>query len=211
MSKKRGYEAKPRNTNQRKRKSIILLATEGKNKTETLYFKSIPSATHVIRFAPGNYTDPINMVHALRSEFKDLGLDLQLGDVAYCLVDSDVDPRKDKQLEKADAASGEEIELIVSSPCFEIWYLCHFLASTKQYASSNDVLRTLQQYIPEYGKSMKGLWERIGDKTETAISNAIILEDKCLEQSLKPHTVAFMPSTEVYRILRLLSSQENQT
>ena len=63
MSKKRGYEAKPRNTNLRKRKSIVLLAAEGKNKTETLYFKSIPSATHVIRFAPGNYTDPINMVH----------------------------------------------------------------------------------------------------------------------------------------------------
>ena len=211
MSKKRGYEAKPRNTNLRKRKSIVLLAAEGKNKTETLYFKSIPSATHVIRFAPGNYTDPVNMVHTLRKEFDDLGLDLQLGDIAYCLVDSDVDPRKDKQLEKADAVAGEEVKVIVSNPCFEIWYLCHFLASTKQYASSNEVLKALQQYIPEYSKSMKGLWDRIGDKTKTAISNAIILENKCLEQSLKPHTTAFMPSTEVYKILELLFPREKHT
>ena len=211
MSRKTGYQPKTRNSYQRKRKSVVLLAAEGKNKTETQYFKSIPSPDHVIRFAPGNYTDPVNMVYALRKEYEELELDAELGDAAFCLVDSDVDSAKDRQLEKADTEAGNRIRVVVSSPCFEIWYLCHFLASTKQYASSNDVLRTLQQYIPEYGKSMKGLWERIGDKTETAISNAIILEDKCLEQSLKPHTVAFMPSTEVYRILRLLSSQENQT
>ena len=165
----------------------------------------------MIRFAPGNYTDPINMVHVLRKEFKELGLDMELGDVAYCLVDSDVDPRKDKQLEKADAASEEEVKIIVSRPCFEIWYFCHFLVSTKQYTSSNEVLNVLQQYIPEYSKSMKNLWERISDKTETAIFNAMILEDKCLEQSLKPHTVAFMPSTEVYKILKLLFPQDNRT
>ena len=115
------------------------------------------------------------------------------------------------QLEKADAVAGEEVKVIVSNPCFEIWYLCHFLASTKQYASSNEVLKALQQYIPEYSKSMKGLWDRIGGRTEIAIANAIILEDKCLEQSLKPHTTAFMPSTEVYRILKLLFPKEKHT
>ena len=41
---------------------------------------------------------------------------------AVVIIDSDVDPRKDKQLEKADAAAGEEVKVIVSSPCFEIWY-----------------------------------------------------------------------------------------
>ena len=98
MSRKTGYQPKTRNSYQRKRKSVVLLAAEGKNKTETQYFKSIPSPDHVIRFAPGNYTDPVNMVYALRKEYEELELDAELGDAAFCLVDSDVDSAKDRQL-----------------------------------------------------------------------------------------------------------------
>ena len=118
MSRKTGYQPKTRNSYQRKRKSVVLLAAEGKNKTETQYFKSIPSPDHVIRFAPGNYTDPVNMVYALRKEYEELELDAELGDAAFCLVDSDVDPAKDRQLEKADTEAGNRIQVVVSSPCF---------------------------------------------------------------------------------------------
>ena len=163
MSRKIGYQPKTRNSYQRKRKSVVLLAAEGKNKTETQYFKSIPSPDHVIRFAPGNYTDPVNMVYALRKEYEELELDAELGDAAFCLVDSDVDSAKDRQLEKADTEAGNRIRVVVSSPCFEVWYLCHFTASTRQYASNNDVLKALKQYIPEYRKEMPGIWEIIGN------------------------------------------------
>lgn len=204
MRRKPGYQPKTRNSYHRKRKSIVLLATEGKNKTETLYFKSIPDPEHVIRFAPGNYTDPINMVHAIKKEYEDLGLDEEWGDAAFCLVDSDINPVKDRQLEKADAEAEKRINIVVSSPCFEVWYLCHFIASTRQHASSNDVLIALKQYIPKYRKEMPDIWEIIGDKTETAIQNAKMLEQQCLKKGLKQHTVAFMPSTEIYRIIEFL-------
>ena len=110
MSKKTGYQPKARNSYQRNRKSIVLLATEGKNKTETQYFKSIPSLKHVIRFAPGNYTDPVNMMRALKKEFEELELETELGDAAFCLVDSDVDPAKNSQLEKADGETADGIK-----------------------------------------------------------------------------------------------------
>ncbi len=204
MSRKVGYQPKSRNTFQRKRKSIILLAAEGKNKTETHYFRSIPSSDHVVKFAPGNYTDPVNMVQALSKEYEEMELDAGLGDSAFCLVDSDVDPVKDRQLEKADARAADGIRILVSSPCFEVWYLCHFTASTRQYASNNDVLNALKQYIPEYRKAMPGIWEMIGTKTEIAIQNSKFLEQKCLEKGLKQHTAAFTPSTEVFRIMEIL-------
>ncbi len=70
MTKRNGYQPKPRNTNQRQRKKIILLAAEGKNKTETHYFRSLSSSSYIIRFAPGNYTDPVNMMHALKADLK---------------------------------------------------------------------------------------------------------------------------------------------
>ena len=204
MSKKTGYQPKARNSYQRNRKSIVLLATEGKNKTETQYFKSIPSLKYVIRFAPGNYTDPVNMMRALKREFEELELETEFGDAAFCLVDSDVDPAKDSQLEKADGETADGIKLMVSSPCFEIWYLCHFSASTRQYGSNDEVLRTLKQHIPEYKKEMAGIREIIWNKTDTAINNAKMLEQQCFEKGIKLHSVAFTPSTEVYKIVELL-------
>lgn len=204
MSRKKGYQPKTRNSYQRKPKSVILLATEGKNKTETLYFKSIHSPDYKIQFAPSNYTDPVNMVYALKKEYEELELDVELGDVAFCLVDSDVDPAKDRQLEKCDVDAENNTYVIVSSPCFEVWYLCHFTASTRQYTSNTDVLKALKQFIPEYRKEMPKVWEIIGNKTETAIRNAKVLEQQCFEKGLKPHTVAFTPSTEVYKIMELL-------
>lgn len=204
MSKRAGYKPKKRNSYQRRRKSIVLLAAEGKNKTETQYFKSIPSSDYIIRFAPGNYTDPVNMVHALKKEYNELELDAELGDAAFCLVDSDFDPIKDTQLEKADAAAGNLINVVVSSPCFEVWYLCHYTLSTRQYISNNEVLKNLKDHIPEYRKGMLGVWEIVGDKTENAIQNAKSLENQCLEKGLKRHTVEFTPSTEVYKIIELL-------
>lgn len=207
MTKKSGYQPKPRNTNQRHRKKIILLATEGKNKTETHYFRSLTGPTHVIRFAPGNYTDPVNMIQALKDEFEDKALSPEMGDAAYCLVDSDMDPVKDKQIESADAKAGNMATVIVSSPCFEVWFLCHFVKSTRQYNSNKEVIDALKQYIPDYSKNMTGIWAILGDKSEAAIKNAKGLEMHCRELGLKPHTVAFIPSTEVYKILELIPHQ----
>lgn len=133
MTKRNGYQPKPRNTNQRERKKVILLMAEGENKTETFYFKGLSNSSYVMQFAPGNYTDPVNMVNALRRTFDDLGLDATAGDVAYCLVDSDLDPKKDKQIACADAKAGDGIKMIVSCPCFEIWYVCHYTKSTRQF------------------------------------------------------------------------------
>ncbi len=209
MTKRNGYQPKPRNTNQRQRKRIILLATEGKNKTETHYFRSLSDSSYIIRFAPGNYTDPVNMVNALKAEFEEQGLETELGDVAYCLVDSDTDPIKDKQIESADVQAGDEATVIVSSPCFEVWYLCHFIKSTKQYTSNKEVSDALKKFIPEYSKSMPGLWAMLEDKTEVAIKNAKELEKYCLELGLKPHTVAFMPSTEIYKIFSLILKKQS--
>lgn len=55
---KHGYTPKKRNSNSRKRKKIIFIATEGKNKTEKLYFKKYNSDKVQIRFAKGGSTDP---------------------------------------------------------------------------------------------------------------------------------------------------------
>ena len=48
---------------ERKQKNKIIIAVEGKNKTEKLYFNNFDNGkkSYSISFAKGNYTDPLKM------------------------------------------------------------------------------------------------------------------------------------------------------
>ena len=165
-----GYKRKVRNSFRRVRRPIIFLVAEGKNKTETLYFRDFgQDVNRIIKFAPGNHTDPVNMVNELKSYIAENDFSQDLGDKAYCLIDADVNPAKNEQIAKAEElAKRAGIEIVLSVPCFEIWFLSHFNFSTKQYTSSAEVVAELQKYIPGYRKSTSGVYE----KTKTLISTA---------------------------------------
>ena len=87
---------------EREQKYKILIAVEGNNKTEKLYFSNFEdrSKPYNITFAKGNNTDPLNLVKMLIKEIKDLDLDLKDGDVAYCIFDTDMDSNKNKVIEE---------------------------------------------------------------------------------------------------------------
>lgn len=87
----------------RKQKSKILIAAEGKNKTEKTYFSNFEDGkkSYNITYARGNNTDPLKLVKMLIKEIDKLKLDLKDDDVAYCIFDTDVDPNKNKIIEEA--------------------------------------------------------------------------------------------------------------
>ncbi len=153
---------------------------------------------------PGNETSPVQLAERLIIETNKL--ELQADDLAVCLVDSDFDSSKDVQLKRADQklqkASRKRcsLRLIVSSPCFEKWYLCHFSSSSRNYNSSKDLLKELASWIPNYKKSDNVYPQYLKGKTRTAISNAKKLEENCINSGLCLHTVSFSPSTEVYKV-----------
>ena len=206
-----GYTPKKRNSNRRKRKKIIFIATEGKNKTEKLYFKKFNSDKVQIRFAKGGSTDPVNMVSELLSECKDMGFDPEAGDTAYCVLDSDFAASKNSQISLADKkAEANDLSLIVSSPCFEIWYLCHYDYSTKAFGSNEEVINELKKRIPQYDKNKEDMYELLRPMQDNAVQNAKRLEKYNLQSGKKPHAVEFMPSTEVYRIIETIIEAENR-
>ncbi len=206
MSHVRGYQAKRRNTGDRKRKSLILLSAEGKNKTEAQYFTDMARTLNLnIRFAPGNYTDPVHMVSALKKACQEHDLGSEPGDKAFCIVDTDVNPDKNSQFAKADAMARKEgILLIVSSPCFEVWCLCHFGSNSTHYKSSAAVADDLLKKLPGYRKSGEGLYRTLAPHTIAAIGNAKALEKACAEAGYTPHTVEFSPSTEIYKVVEFI-------
>lgn len=201
--KKHGYQPKKRNSRTRREKRVLLLAAEGKNKTETNYFSKFKSDKFVIRFVRGNETDPVRMTKQLLRDYEEL--DLSDADYAACLVDSDFDTKKDVQLKQADKliakAKQDNVALIVSGPCFEIWYLCHFVYTTAAYNNTADVLHQLEKYIPGYKKGNEDtFFSLLQGKTKVAIANAKRLEKYCKDARKQMHRVEFMPSTEVYKV-----------
>ncbi len=206
---KHGYTRKKRNSNSRKRKKIIFIATEGKNKTEKLYFKKFNSDKVQIIFSKGGATDPVNMVSELLSECKERGFDSKAGDVAYCVLDSDFDANKNNQLALAEKkAVKNNLSMIVSGPCFEIWFLCHYGYSTKVFSKNEDVINELKIKLPEYDKNKEDMYELLQKNLDEAILNAKKLEKYNMQCGKIPHTVEFMPSTDVYRIIETIREAE---
>lgn len=184
---------------------MILISAEGKNKTEKLYFEAFNGGNVNIRFAKGNETDPVHLARALILEYEKLELSSEYGDTAYCVVDGDLSPLQEELMRKAET-SLKKIggEMIVSNPCFEIWFLCHYECSTRQYTSSQEVINTLKRYIPNYEKGHSKIYQLLADKTDIAISNAKKLDSyhTQMRSDLKRYTC--QPHTGAYRIAELI-------
>ena len=200
-----GYKKKLRDVELRRRTRFVFICAEGNNKTETNYFRSFNSKDIQFKFVSGKTTDPINMSKDLIEKMGREDFDPSIGDCAFCLIDGDNNQYKDQQIETADVlASRHGFQLILSNPCFEVWFLCHYSPSTKQFYSSEEVIKELRQYLPKYSKADPNIKEVLSDKLLIAIDNAKKLESFCCELRIKKHTVAFQPCTEVYKIIEQL-------
>lgn len=73
----------------RKRKPVILISTEGKNKTEEIYFNNFKlNKKYSIIYSKGNYTDPVNMVNTLQKDIKKMNYkkDMEILPIVYLIL-----------------------------------------------------------------------------------------------------------------------------
>ena len=189
----------------RKQKSKILIAAEGKNKTEKTYFSNFEDGkkSYNITYARGNNTDPLKLVKMLIKEIDELKLDLQDDDVAYCIFDTDVDPNKNKIIDEAiQLAKKNNIKIITSSPCFELWFLLHYDYTTANM-DSEEVIKRLKEYYPKYEKNIN-IYPDIIKEIDLAIDRAKKLEKYQTDNNRRIGTVEANPNTEVYKIVEYL-------
>ena len=189
----------------RKQKSKILIAAEGKNKTEKTYFSNFEDGkkSYNITYARGNNTDPLKLVKMLIKEIDELKLDLQDDDVAYCIFDTDVDPNKNKIIDEAiQLARRNNIKIITSSPCFELWFLLHYDYTTANM-DSEEVIKRLKEYYPKYEKNIN-IYPDIIKEIDLAIDRAKKLEKYQTDNNRRIGTVEANPNTEVYKIVEYL-------
>ena len=162
------HKRKPRN-----RKTTILIGAEGKNKTERTYFGNFNTrdSKYIISFSNGNATDPVNIVKDTINTMKQEDIKAKNGDKIYCLIDTDDKKYKDKQIEDAiKLAKKNNIEVIISNPCFEYWFLCHFINTSKPM-NNTEIINDLKKYIPNYKKNIN-VYPYINQYTNKAIKNS---------------------------------------
>ena len=193
---------KPRN-----KKNKIIIAVEGKNKTEKIYFDNFDDGkkNYSITIARGNDTDPIKLVRNLEKEMRKREISLKNGDKVFCVFDVDIDYKKNKVIEEAkEFASKNGIQIITSTPCVELWFLLHYDYTTAPL-TNNEVMKRLKKYYPKYEKNIN-IYMDINSKTSKAIENAKKLEIYQKENNRIIGTVEANPNTEIYKIVEYLLS-----
>ena len=189
----------------RKQKSKILIALEGKNNTEKTYFSNFEDGTksYNISYAKGNNTDPLNLVQMLIKQIENMGLDLQDDDMAYCIFDTDTNPDKNKIINEAiQLAKKNNIKIITSSPCVELWFLLHYDYTTSNM-SNEEVIKRLKKFYPKYEKNVN-IYPDIIKNLDKAIERAKKLEKYQLDNNRRIGTVEANPNTEFYKIVEYL-------
>ncbi len=107
-------------------------------------------------------------------------------DFVYCLIDVDCifqDRLEDKLLREFQklikSVGKDNVELINSNPCFEVWFLFHFLQNVPNLSTDSAVSDVLRNYIPftHYDKSKRffkniDIYKVLEDKVNFAIDNA---------------------------------------
>ena len=189
----------------RKPKNKILIAAEGKNKTEKIYFNHFDNGeqSYSISFAKGNYTDPLNLVKMLVEEIKRIGLDLTDDDQAYCVFDTDMNPLKNNQILVAKKLAAEYgIKIISSTPSIELWFLLHFEYTTANM-SNKELINRLKDHYANYDKNVD-IFPDINDKIKEEVKRSKKLEKYQLDNGRIIGTVEANPNTEIYKLVEEL-------
>ena len=210
MAGMRRFEQRRRNTEQRKRNPFVIIGCEGKNKTEKLYFKNFNSRQCMIKFSKGNSTDPKGIVEDVIRFIKNNQIELEENDKVYAVFDTDVGQNKQQPIEEAKRLAEEYgVEIITSTPAFEIWFLLHFGYTTKSFVSNRALQDELEKQIPDYSKS-NNTYVSVRNLTGQAIENAKRLEQYQLNAGQTLDSENCNPYTGVYKVTEELINRNKK-
>lgn len=155
-------------------KKVIVFSYEGKNnKTEYTYFSHfIPSdADYILKPMSSGETDVVGMIKSTRKKRQKYGYSADR-DLTYIFIDADADSTKRKLISNIKNKMPSDIRIIVSDPCFELWFLNHFIKTGKEYSSSKSLINELNKYIAGYAKTCD-VYTKVFDKKDAAIANSL--------------------------------------
>lgn len=196
----------------RSQNPTVLVVCEGEE-TEINYFSALKKIyrDYGIDIKPTNtkFTDALNIVNNALLQMEKHDINLQEGDTVWCVVD--VDKNTTSQLNAAKKIADDNgMSLILSNPCFEIWYLLHKKYTTSTYLNSDQVIDELEKNgFPKYAKN-KDIYPELKKCEITAIQNAIRLKRFHEADGNNLYSKKSNPSTAVYEVLEHLYNKKTK-
>lgn len=165
--------------------TTILLIVEGE--TEQIYFSQMKSyerlRTVTIKPKLAKYSNPVQILEeAIKANSE------RVYDFIWCVFDRDVLNYPSEQFNKLyQQATKKHIMFAESLPCFEIWFLIHFVLPSSACQTSEGLIKELKKYIADYCKETswlhrKQLYQFLKPYQKDAVSRAQTLDTSSFEE-----------------------------
>ncbi len=180
----------------REEKKRVLIVCEGK-KSEPNYFTDICQDLKIsaeVTIVPGSEsgTHPKSIVKYAKEKRRGF-------DSVWCVYDKDV---HENIHEAHKQAEDNGFKIAFSNPCFELWILLHY-EDQRAEIDRHACQRQAREYIPEYEKGMKGVFNIIKKHQNDALKRAPNLRD---ENNKNDKKETDNPSTTVDKLIVYLNS-----
>lgn len=189
-------------------RETLLVVCEG-SKTEPTYFEALRQkyrlrTVDVEICGSDKGTDPVSVVQCAfeKRKAKDF-------DHVWCVIDTEsYRQAKERNLSSAlQMAKDAEINVAVSNPCFEFWFLLHFERHGGTLGSYKATHQELAKHLPDYDKG-EDVFDKLDRRTDTAITNA-----EHINQSQWQQTDDYLlrdPSTEAHLVVKVIRRIQRQ-
>ena len=160
---------------------MIVFSFEGKNnKTESIYFSNFKPVNQnfILKMFSSGVNDPKKMVESTKAKRKEYDYNAK-EDLTFIFMDVDDDM--------------EKLKIILTNPCFELWFLNHFVKTTRSF-TNKELLDELNKYIPNYQKN-HNYYDVLHEKETTAIANSVFQK---IEPKDNPKTDVVLLFTKNY-------------
>ena len=122
-------------------------------------------------------------------------------------IDTDLDEKRISEIKEiGQKCIDNNIEIVTSSPTFEIWYVMHYRNNRLKFQTSKEVKKELQNLNGAYKESMD-MYKIIKDSTDNARSTAQSLEQQIIRNN--EDLLSSNPHTSIYKILNAIDEFNN--
>lgn len=188
----------------------VLIVCEGE-KTEPFYFSGLIDFyklnTANVEVDGECGSSPTSVVNHAIELYKEEHTKGNPYDRVYCVIDRDTHQCFSAALQRLSAQRPKgAFFAVVSIPCFEYWFLCHFIYTraaflpTGRKSPGDLAFDALKQYWPDYRKGIQGAFPKLIDQLEFAKANA----RRGLADVLA--TGAYNPTTQVHELVEYLQN-----
>lgn len=201
-------EYNPNKAGVRKRRPIVYIICEGKE-TEIKYFRHFRTRNCLVDIVPvpSKYTAAEHLVRHARDVVKQAAYYPKDGDQIWCVFDRD--DNTDEMLRKAsDIAGRAGYGVAFSNPCFEYWYLLHFVNHTAYIKSAEEALHLLRANgrLENYEKNQDVFTDLLAHQEE-AISRSKKRLDRLRQDGISLLSRNSNPMTTVHELVEYLTSK----